>query len=223
MKFTLILSLVSIAAALPSTPVNSAAKDLVESEGFPVVHTTDLAVVTTENGLSGACKAVTVIFARGTNEAGNVGEIAGPPVFTNLRSSLGTAAVTVQGVDYSATVGGYLSGGDPTGSTTMFNLINQAATKCPSTKIVIGGYSQGAQLVHNAASRLTSAVTAKIAAAFVFGDPFNGRAIGTVPSSKVISVCHNQDIICTGSGGFDTHLTYGQDAGTVASFIANHV
>ena len=63
--------------------------------------------VTTENGLSAACKAVTVIFARGTNEAGNVGEIAGPPWFTRLRAGLGTAATTVQGVTYVANVAGY--------------------------------------------------------------------------------------------------------------------
>jgi cutinase len=46
----------------------------------------------------------------------------------------------------------------------MVNLINTAASKCSSTKIVISGYSQGAQLVHNAAERLTAAVSARIAA-----------------------------------------------------------
>ena len=62
---------------------------------------------TTENGLStDACKSLIVIYARGTNEAGNVGEIAGPPFFAQLRSRLGTAKVTVQGVAYSATVAG---------------------------------------------------------------------------------------------------------------------
>ena len=60
---------------------------------------------TTENGLTtDSCKALTVIFARGTNEAGNVGDIAGPPFFTALRSDLGPSKVTVQGVDYSATI-----------------------------------------------------------------------------------------------------------------------
>jgi cutinase len=49
----------------------------------------------------------------------------------------------------------------------MTTLINTAASKCPSTKIVIGGYSQGAQLVHNAASKLTAAVTARIAAGMI--------------------------------------------------------
>jgi cutinase len=60
---------------------------------------------TTENGLTtDACKALTVIFARGTDEPGNVGDVAGPPFFSALRSDLGTDKVTVQGVDYGATV-----------------------------------------------------------------------------------------------------------------------
>jgi cutinase len=62
---------------------------------------------TTENGLTAdSCKALTVIFARGTNEPGNVGDIAGPPFFSALRSDLGTDQVTVQGVDYGATIFG---------------------------------------------------------------------------------------------------------------------
>lgn len=86
----------------------------------------------------------------------------------------------------------------------MANLTNYASTKCPSAKLVLSGYSQGAQLVHNAAKTLSAAVTAKIAAVVMFGDPDYGQAVGTVPSSKVLSICHDQDIICTGSGGFTT-------------------
>lgn len=65
--------------------------------------------VTTENGLSAACKAVTLIYARGTNEAGNVGGNPGPQWITQLRaaSTLGTAKLTVQGVTYVANVAGY--------------------------------------------------------------------------------------------------------------------
>lgn len=58
--------------------------------------------------------------------------------------------------------------------------------------------------MHKAAKTLSAAVTAKIAAVVVFGDPNYGQAVGTVPSSKVLSICHDQDIICTGSGGFTT-------------------
>jgi len=84
----------------------------------------------------------------------------------------------------------YLEGGDPAGSATMLSLIEQASAKCPSTELVIAGYryfailisissvftawtkvlrhspsrSQGAQLVHNAAAKLSAAIAAQIVA-----------------------------------------------------------
>lgn len=58
----------------------------------------------------------------------------------------------------------YLEGGSPDGSTEYLDTINLASTQCPDTKIVLGGYSQGGQILHNAAEKLTAAVTAKIAA-----------------------------------------------------------
>lgn len=73
----------------------------------------------TENGLSGPCKSYTVIFARGTTEPGNVGTLAGPPFFQALASLVGAGNLAVQGVDYPATVAGFLEGGDPAGSATM--------------------------------------------------------------------------------------------------------
>jgi cutinase len=77
---------------------------LVLSSPTPVIIRQDS---TTENGLTtDPCKALTLIFARGTNEPGNVGHDAGPPFFAALRSDLGTDQVTVQGVDYSADIFG---------------------------------------------------------------------------------------------------------------------
>lgn len=99
------------------------------------------AVTTTENGLTtDACKPLIFIFARGTNEDGNVGTVVGPGLIADLRSSLGTAKITAQGVDYAANVLGYLLGGDPAGTTEMTRLVNLASTKCPSAKIALGGY-----------------------------------------------------------------------------------
>jgi cutinase len=73
----------------------------------------------TQNGLSGACKAYTVIFARGTTESGNVGTIAGPPFFQALATRVGAGNLAVQGVDYPADIPGFLAGGDKAGSQTM--------------------------------------------------------------------------------------------------------
>lgn len=70
------------------------------------------------------CKPLTVIFARGTSEAGNVGSVAGPPFFKALDSAL-PSQVNVQGVDYAATWNGAFSGGDAAGSRTMASLVGQ--------------------------------------------------------------------------------------------------
>jgi len=75
---------------------------------------------TTYNELGGTCTEYTVIFARGTTEPGNVGILVGPPFFDALRSAVGSSALTIQGVnDYSASIEGYLEGGDPSGSAEM--------------------------------------------------------------------------------------------------------
>ena len=57
------------------------------------------------------CKPITVIFARGTIELGNVGDLVGPPFFDDLDDLIGADNIAVQGVDYPATIGGYLIGG----------------------------------------------------------------------------------------------------------------
>ena len=43
------------------------------------------------------CKALTVIFARGTTETGNVGTLAGPPFFQALYKNIGSSKVALQG------------------------------------------------------------------------------------------------------------------------------
>lgn len=57
-------------------------------------------------------------------------------------------------VDYPANVTGFLIGGDPDGSLLMAQLAEEAYCDCPDTNLVLSGYSQGAQLVHNAAAVL---------------------------------------------------------------------
>jgi cutinase len=74
-----------------------------------------LDVQTTQNELTAGagCKDMTVIFARGTTEPGNVGLFTDPPFFDALTSMLGANSLAIQGVDYSASVEGFLEGGDP--------------------------------------------------------------------------------------------------------------
>ncbi|KAF4437810.1 cutinase [Fusarium austroafricanum] len=172
------------------------------------------------------CRPVTMIYARGTTQAGNVGDPAavGPVFFNNLASRIGLSNLAVQGVSYAANVIGFLQGGDPAGSRTMADLINRAASQCPSTKIVISGYSQGAQLVHNAAGMLSASVTNRVTAAITFGDPKQREAFGTIPSSRTRVICRSGDNIC--DGGIiitPAHSQYQQDAPAAADWVAAHV
>ena len=120
------------------------------------------------------CKPVTVIFARGTIELGNVGSITGPPFFNALEESIGAENFAVQGVDYPATVFGYLGGGDKNGAQRLADLTEQAARQCPTTQIVLSGYSQGAQVVHLGAEKISSETAARVVAvvrSFTFFGP----------------------------------------------------
>lgn len=115
------------------------------THGFEQMRTLSLdaskiqSISVTRNDLD-LCRPVTVIFARGTIESGNVGSLAGPPFFNALDLNLGGDNVGVQGVDYPATILGYLAGGDSSGADKLASLTEEAATKCPSTQIVLSGY-----------------------------------------------------------------------------------
>ncbi|ETN38791.1 uncharacterized protein HMPREF1541_06829 [Cyphellophora europaea CBS 101466] len=178
----------------------------------------------TRNDLSGPCKAITVIFARGTTELGNVGLFAGPPFFNALGAIVGYDNVAVQGVSYPADIPGYLLGGSDAGSKTLAGLVVQAASKCPATQIVVGGYSQGAQLVHKGMRQVSADVASRVAAVALFGDPDNGQPVQGVSSDDVITFCHEDDLICKGAPiVLAAHLSYALDGPSAARFVAQRV
>lgn len=88
----------------------------------------------------GACKAMTILFARGTTEIGNMGTVAGPPFVSAVGAMMG-GNVAVQGIEYPADVPGFLVGGDAGGSKLMAQMVGQVKAKCPDTTLVMAGYS----------------------------------------------------------------------------------
>ncbi|KAK4899416.1 hypothetical protein LTR27_003149 [Elasticomyces elasticus] len=172
---------------------------------------------TTENQLLDGtpCRAITILFARGTNEQGNVGTLVGPPFFQAL-------ATRWERVNYAADVAGFEVGGDPTGSVLLASLVGQTQSRCPNTNLVLSGYSQGGLLVHNAAAMLSVSQTAFINSVVIFGDPDNGEPVGSIPSSKVLIICHVGDDICLhGDLILPPHLTYAVNAQQAANFVAS--
>lgn len=71
-----------------------------------------------------ACRAVTVLYARGTSQQGNIGVSTdvGPMFLDDLANLVGADNLAAQGVNYSATVEGFEEGGDPAGSELMAEL-----------------------------------------------------------------------------------------------------
>jgi cutinase len=101
----------------------------------------------------------------------------------------------------------------------MADLVTQALSQCPSTKIIVSGYSQGAMVVHNTFQNGLSAET--VAGAVLFGDPFKRLAVGDLMKDKVKQFCGTADQICGGGGdggAMGSHLSYGDSADAAAAF-----
>ncbi|KAJ4420888.1 hypothetical protein N0V82_004067 [Gnomoniopsis sp. IMI 355080] len=213
-------------SSVPATAVSAVEGSLASSEAEVHTNTETVGIWggDTENDLldGTGCKDNLVIFARGTTETGNVGTLTGPPFFAALAQKVGEENLAVQGVDYPADIPGFLAGGSSAGSQTMAALVQQAVSQCPKTQVVISGYSQGAQLVHNAAAMLPASVMDKVAGAVLFGDPDDGTAVQGVSSAQTLVICHPGDLICAHTAIVEPqHLTYSENAVQAANFAAS--
>lgn len=116
------------------------------------------------------------------------GAIIGPGVFSSLKMKFPNIAI--QGVEYGAgLMTNMLPGGaEYAGINTAKGLFNSAAQACPQSKLVGGGYSQGAALMHRAIESLPQATKDRIAAVVLYGDTQNlqdGGKIKNFPKEKV--------------------------------------
>ncbi|KAI4099499.1 MAG: hypothetical protein LQ339_005926 [Xanthoria mediterranea] len=174
------------------------------------------------------CKALTVIFARGTNERGNIGSVIGPPLRRALQARMGAEKVNYQGVAVCGQcccrschpLEGNANGGGNGGSL-MVSLAQQALQQCPSTTIILSGYSQGGSVVHKAGTLLTASTP--IAAAVLFGDPANRSPVSNVRNLK--QYCNSGDRVCEAPKSFAitaAHAAYGRNgnAEDAAAYIS---
>ena len=173
------------------------------------------------------CSAVTLIFARGTTEAGNMGTCVGPDLARELRNLI--PSLSVQGVDYPANSAGDTRYG-ASGGPYMAMLAREARLQCPETKIVLAGYSQGARCLHGALEKSERPFEGgDVAAVVAFGDPLNGReeSFKGVRREDVLQVCGDSDERCQ-EGRVDLwvhggHVSYGRTAEKVAEWIRRKV
>ncbi|KAF2397846.1 cutinase-domain-containing protein [Trichodelitschia bisporula] len=156
---------------------------------------------------AGGCKPYTLVFARGTTEPGTMGMTVGPTLSSGLKSAM-PGKWDVQGVSYTADIAGDNCIGLPGGVKCMAQ-INKIAAKCPSTKMVVSGYSQGAMVARICVAFAEEKARRQVAGIVVFGDPFNGAPVKDFPSENVKTFCAAGDGVCQGkfiiSGA---HLSY---------------
>ncbi|MGB8405024.1 MAG: cutinase family protein [Mycobacterium sp.] len=217
--------------ALPAITVVAAA---VASIVLPLLHSQTLPVAE-----AASCPPVEVVFARGRNEppgAGLVGD-----AFVNSLRGKTKKTIGLYAVNYPADTQIDMGAAD------MSRHVQYMATNCPTTRMVLGGYSLGA-----AATDLVLALPVSlfaftnplppgtdqhIAAVVLFGNGSNwaGPISGFNPiyAGRTIDLCHGDDPICnpskpsTWTADFQDHLQPGYiNSGMVAqaaSFAAARI
>ena len=200
------------------------------------------------------CPDVEVVFARGTGEPAGVGGI-GQAFVDAVQAQAAPRSVDVYPVNYAASSD---FGDRDQFARTVIDGIRDAAThiestaaNCPSTRIVLGGYSQGAALAgYTTVDRVPPGVPAgavpavmppqiakHVAAVALFGTPSDQflsdigappLVIGPLYAPKTIKQCAPDDTICNGAGAGGpsvAHALYAVNGSVdqAASFTVSHL
>jgi len=178
------------------------------------------------------CPDVEVVFARGTTEPPGPGGI-GQTFIDSLRSQLGGRTVGVYAVNYPASRDFETS--TPAGAQDASAHIQATAANCPSTRLVLGGYSQGAAVIDLSTTAAPAQIADHVAAAALFGAPRSAFADtlspGPLPTiapqyvDRTIDLCVPNDPICSDGGDMRAHTAY-IETGMVnqaATFAANRI
>jgi cutinase len=190
------------------------------------------------------CPDVEAVFARGTSEPPGVGGT-GQAFVDSLRPKIGGKSLGVYPVNYPASTDfpTALDGIKDAGTH-----VESMAANCPKTRMVLGGFSQGAAvmgLVTSAAipdgvdaadvpKPMPPDVADHVAAVTLFGTPSNRFMdmvgappilIGPLYQPKTIELCAADDPVCSTGGDWAAHNAYADD-GMVeqgANFAASHL
>lgn len=176
------------------------------------------------------CADVEVVFARGTGEPPGVGGI-GQAFVDTLRGQVGDRSLNVYAVNYAASSD--FNSGIEFARTVVDGIrdagghVESTAANCPNTKIVLGGFSQGAVVTGYVTSAeippevpaefrsfipqpMPPAVADHVAAVVLFGKPSDAWMqqygappvrIGPLYAGKTLQLCEPNDTICNGTPG----------------------
>ncbi len=195
--------------------VAAAGAALLQSAPIPTAH-------------AAPCPDAEVIFARGTTELPGVGPT-GDAFVNSLRSQVGAKSVEVYPVNYPATTD-FRTAVD--GISDARARILATAASCPETKMVLGGFSQGAAVMGFVTANVVPDgvtdlavptpmpldVADHVAAVALFGKPsarfmraINDPQIVIGPSyvDKTVDLCVDDDLVCDPDGrSFGIHSRY---------------
>lgn len=181
------------------------------------------------------CPDIEVVFARGTDEAAGLGRV-GQAFVDSLRGRVGGRSVGAYAVNYPATFD-FLQ--VAAGADDASGHIQYMIASCPNTRLVLGGYSQGAAVVDVIAAipvpgagftnPLPPNTPDFVAAIAVFGNPSAkvGLPLTTSPvwGPRSIDLCNAGDPVCGPGDDIPAHSNYvsagftDQAAGFVAGLL----
>jgi cutinase len=195
------------------------------------------------------CPDVEVTFARATTEPPGIGSV-GQAFVESLRSQVRGRSVGVYAVDYPATED--FAPSASAGAANASAHVQSMAANCPGTRLVLGGYSQGAIVINLITAIPVSLggfvpapmppeVADHVAAVAVLGNPVDRyvgaplTALSPAYGPKAIDLCADGDPICSAGAGGATpsreemfspaHLSY-EESGLVvqaATFAAGRL
>jgi cutinase len=190
------------------------------------------ALIDTRHASASPCPDVEVVFARGTNEPPGVGGV-GQAFIDSLRSQARGRSVGAYAVNYPATddfVRSSLAGaGDARAH------VQSMVANCPNTRMVLGGYSQGAGVIDMTTNDLPPQAADHVVAVAVFGNPestfartLGGGRLPTISPAyqpKMIDLCVPNDPICSEGRNATAHVLYVQSGMTnqAATFAAGRL
>jgi cutinase len=189
------------------------------------------------------CPDVEVVFARGTAEDPGLGPT-GQAFVDSLRPRVAPRSMNVYAVNYPATME------FPTaidGVRDASAHIRSTAANCPTTQMVLGGFSQGAAVMGFVTSNvipdgapegvpnpMPPDVASHVAAVALFGRP-NDRfmrainqppvVVGPLYAAKTIDLCVPDDLVCSSGLDFNAHTQYAETGmvDQAATFTTGHL
>jgi cutinase len=195
-----------------------------------VISTVSLGVLPTASADN--CPDIEVIFARGTNEAPGLG-LPGGAFVDSLRSEVGGRSVGSYAVNYPADYDFLAAAG---GANDASAHVQYMIGACPNTRLVLGGYSQGAAVIDVIAAvpfpafgfdnPMPPDAPDHVAALAVFGNPSAklGQPLTNSPvwSGRSIDLCNANDPVCQTDGeDVAAHRAYaGGPTNQAANFVA---